>query len=690
MADKKIISIEIKVSEGNAKKAINETAAATEKLSSKVTLLTKSQKEQIIADEKSAIQKRALIASLKAEAAAQMNAAAATNNAKATSGLNNAILLETSRLASDASYGFTAIANNLGQLVNLFQISASNAGGFIATLKQLGRSLLGSGGVLIAIQLLIAFGDDIYNFFFNSTKAADEFEKKIKDLTSSIDETLSKIVSIRGDFLDFERTSEDLADTVLILEKNFSDFRAGLENLKEKGLDKNDEALRNLTKSYFELNTIQKSIIAIQTRLQQQDEKGVLFSEERNRLQEELRRLLLRQIELEELFTNKSNKGSEKRIRQFKRGFLDLARLEERYRQESIYQETLTEQQKIDLKYDNAKEEAQILLNQFMYEEAIRLRRFLKDSQNNEAKKRAIKEYNESILKAEKDFNDLLIQIDSARQNKTLESLDKQQQKALDIRQKINQKEIDILKYGLDANQEFYDENAKQINRDIKLREFSLKYLILEQDEKAKLEMELFDLRENLRQNDLRSEQDVIKEKQRINQEYASFAQGIGQLFKTLANENEEMQKAALIVEKGAAIADVIIRTQAANQQIRAGYAATAAIKSIDPTALARFSALATAQIARNNVGAGISVANILATTLTSFRKPTGAEGGGGRGVEVEAPDFNVVGASPESQLAQTVAAQEQKPLRAFVVGRDITNQQELERNIKTNAGLGD
>ena len=68
------------------------------------------------------------------------------------------------------------------------------------------------------------------------------------------------------------------------------------------------------------------------------------------------------------------------------------------------------------------------------------------------------------------------------------------------------------------------------------------------------------------------------------------------------------------------------------------------------------------------------------------------ASGSGSRGakasMEVEAPDFNVVGASPESQLAQSVAEQQVKPVKAFVVGKDITNQQELDRNIVTTAGL--
>ena len=53
----------------------------------------------------------------------------ATKKNSASAGLHNAILMESGRLASDLNYGFTAIANNLGQLFSLFQASADSADG---------------------------------------------------------------------------------------------------------------------------------------------------------------------------------------------------------------------------------------------------------------------------------------------------------------------------------------------------------------------------------------------------------------------------------------------------------------------------------------------------------------------------------------------------------------------------------
>lgn len=63
--------------------------------------------------------------------------------------------------------------------------------------------------------------------------------------------------------------------------------------------------------------------------------------------------------------------------------------------------------------------------------------------------------------------------------------------------------------------------------------------------------------------------------------------------------------------------------------------------------------------------------------------------GGAGSGRTIEAPDFNVVGASSQNQLAETIAGAEAKPTRAYVVGKDITTQQELDRNITNTASFG-
>ena len=63
---------------------------------------------------------------------------------------------------------------------------------------------------------------------------------------------------------------------------------------------------------------------------------------------------------------------------------------------------------------------------------------------------------------------------------------------------------------------------------------------------------------------------------------------------------------------------------------------------------------------------------------------------GGGREISASTPpDFNVVGASPENQLAEAIGEREDKPVQAFVVGAEVSTQQALDRNIVDNATLG-
>ena len=72
-----------------------------------------------------------------------------------------------------------------------------------------------------------------------------------------------------------------------------------------------------------------------------------------------------------------------------------------------------------------------------------------------------------------------------------------------------------------------------------------------------------------------------------------------------------------------------------------------------------------------------------------------GAGGGGLSGrlgtpqISTQAPSFNIVGASAENQLAQTIADQTQQPVQAFVVANDVTTAQGLERNIIQESSLG-
>jgi len=62
---------------------------------------------------------------------------------------------------------------------------------------------------------------------------------------------------------------------------------------------------------------------------------------------------------------------------------------------------------------------------------------------------------------------------------------------------------------------------------------------------------------------------------------------------------------------------------------------------------------------------------------------------GGSSTPSIQAPAFNVVGATQESQLAQAISGADSKPLKAFVVASDISTAQELERSTIEGASMG-
>lgn len=95
----------------------------------------------------------------------------------------------------------------------------------------------------------------------------------------------------------------------------------------------------------------------------------------------------------------------------------------------------------------------------------------------------------------------------------------------------------------------------------------------------------------------------------------------------------------------------------------------------------------------RATLAAGVAVAAGLANVKKILAVQTPGGGGGGGATpsagSVQAPTFNVVGVGGANQIAQTIGAQSQTPVRAYVVSQDVTTQQALDRNIVKSATLG-
>lgn len=176
-----------------------------------------------------------------------------------TKGSNEATasLINLSRVAQDAPYGFIGIANNINPLLESFQrlkVSTGTTGG---ALKALGSSLLGGGGLGLAVgvvsSLFVVFGDKLFGSSKKAKEANEEYErlnKVIKEVSRSAAE-----VSAAGaaSTVDERARVSILANAVRDQTKSYNERNNALNQLKE------------INKNYFGDLTLETASLATLT-----------------------------------------------------------------------------------------------------------------------------------------------------------------------------------------------------------------------------------------------------------------------------------------------------------------------------------------------------------------------------------------------------------------------------------------
>lgn len=109
-------------------------------------------------------------------------------------------LMNLSRVAQDAPYGFIGIANNLNPLLESFQRLSKEAGGAGGALKAMAQGLMGPAGIGLALgavsSIIVAFGPKIASFINGTneaTKAEDKFRQSLSDARAEASETGIKL-----------------------------------------------------------------------------------------------------------------------------------------------------------------------------------------------------------------------------------------------------------------------------------------------------------------------------------------------------------------------------------------------------------------------------------------------------------------------------------------------------------------
>jgi hypothetical protein len=186
-----------------------------------------------------------------------------------------------------------------------------------------------------------------------------------------------------------------------------------------------------------------------------------------------------------------------------------------------------------------------------------------------------------------------------------------------------------------------------------------------------------------------KAENDLLLEEQKKAALYSTLDSAI-----SIAGEESKIGKALFILKTGFIIKDQIMAAHATMQKIlnkaaeatvdgSTGFMKAAA--SAPPPANIPLIAIFAAQAA----GIAMSIRSAVKAAKGIVGSKGGGGGGGGVTVPSAPPAFNIVGANPQNQLAETLSGESQTPIKAYVTAGDVTTAQSLERNIIENASIG-
>jgi hypothetical protein len=239
-------------------------------------------------------------------------------------------------------------------------------------------------------------------------------------------------------------------------------------------------------------------------------------------------------------------------------------------------------------------------------------------------------------IDAEKEYNAKSQELDAAIRAKRDELATYQYNRDQQLRQDVINSEAEAFSTRLYALQKYNEEAQKSTQ--------------ISEDEKRKIQ------------------------KETLMQEKALQAQRISMVANTLGNISS-LFEASSTEGKAFAIAQALINTYQ-------GITAELATKTATPFEF------------------GLKLANIATTAALGFKAVQNivntqpSESGGGADVSTgaapasAAPQFNVVGTNGVNQIAQTINKQANTPVKAYVVSKDVTTAQSLDRNIVSAASM--
>jgi len=686
MADNKDeILLKLKIEENRALKKLKEVKESVNNLDRRTKKYKNTVREQVALESKLiSVRKQRITLNKQMEGSVKKLTKAQLQKTDATGSATSATM-ELSRVISDAPYGIRGMANNITQLVSQLGTASTKAGGFSAALKLMGKQLMGPLGIVFAITAAVSALD----FFFGANKKA---ENGVGDLTKKV---YANGLVMRGYVNELEDVSISEERRAVVVQELIK----GVPTLTEADL----EYGKNLDEVRFK---IKQYTLAQAARI------------EMDKLVEENSELLSKQMRIDAVNATESQEEKLKLIK----GLLEEEGIElEKLvnKSYSMGQKSLTLRKKTnaeliaefkDLAKGVKKESDPILERIERISQGLALDPSKSGSSKlKKAKRDRVKVFDTKQLR--KDALSYVRQIQSVNEKIALLST-KDKASRLIIQRDFHMKRL--LETN-DANsqlvilwKEYYAEVIKIANEasaagaadlsfgdrsgaspeEIKERQRLLMQVKLEALITSSQAIGGF--LDGEYQRDITREQNKTNAinnelRERLNNENLSKSERkriqleIARNDEALRKKQEKIEKKRFKTQKAINISQALLSTYLAVAQVQA-----------NPLDL-------------NPVTKGISMAATLAVGLANvatlarqkFQSSAGATstagalGGGGSGGADRSFNFNLAGASQENQLAQTLQSQFDQPLQAYVVARDITNQQQLDQDILSSASFG-
>jgi len=656
---------------------------------------------------------------------------------KSASGSATAATMELGRVISDAPYGIRGMANNITQLVAQLGTATVKAGSFKNAIQLMYKSLMGPIGIVLAITAVVSaldyFNGGQKKAEKNTKKTTKAIEKQITPLQKLINlyKTISSIAFGDSDnqaLLSYNKNILTLDETVKIITRNFNEFSNAYEKFNDE--QKSDKKLvKQLVSAYQELLTLRddekkqvkkmqelRKIVASQD-LKQQNSKLKVITEEKLALID-LERVYIktqkRLLDLDEYFKKQDkDKGKDKgkKISPFKTPKeleLDIKNNEKAIL--DFNSKILQEQLKIEFndKISTAKTEkeknkirqeysAKRLLIQIENErKTLELKKKTeleiakaKTESHKDDLKRAYELYKykiendpdlkdspeaPSLLKKAKDTYDAAKKQADTELTDTLEGIEERYKPLFSLFSKLSIERVKAL-FGDPKNKDkedakietdlekmaAYAEAAKQILGGI------TEFINGEFDRQLTIE-------EN-KTNALNNELNKRLLNENLSKEARENIQNqIAQNDERLRVKQEKIERKRFKMQKAANIALAMVDTFRAGVGVMADTRGGSIARIAGMTAVIASGLLSVATIARQKFQSSAG-SSPLAGGVSSTD--------GGRAE----PSFNIVGRSNDNLLLNAIQSQFDQPLRAYVVARDVTNQQQMDGIITDAAG---